>query len=200
MNLKHLFYSILILLFRLLDLFTTDIATVVDFSKQEQNFLVKDFGLSKSTFFISEIIFAFILIIIYLKSVKYTYIFKIKSHSFSNYLYFFFFQEKEFNLLKVFSLFSFKRTFLLYGMIIPKLYITTSLIFSLNNYWVYLFHKDIKNAVTLYMFFDKAYIIDFIIFYLPLIIFLIFMFQKLKIEYNKGNDTKWKKEIIYCAK
>jgi hypothetical protein len=188
MNLKNIRNSILILVFRLLDLYTTHIATPNDFANQEQNFLVKDLGLSKTAFFIEEVIFAFFLIAMYVISIKKNEIFKIKANTFSSYSKMFFFNKKEKNkFVKYLCSFSLKRAFYLYGTIIPQIYITTSIILALNNYWVYLLIKGIKPAVSSYRCFDKMYGIDFIIFYLPIILFLAFMYHKLKKEYRKNN-------------
>jgi hypothetical protein len=188
MNLKYFTNSLLILIFRSLDLYTTHIATPNDFANQEQNFLVKDFGLSKTPYFASEMVFAFVLITIYLVSIEKTEIFKIKTDSFFSYLRMFFFNKKEkTKWFKCLCSFSLKKTFYLYGTIIPKLYIATSIILALNNYWVYLFVKGVKPVVSSYRYFDKIYVIDFIIFYLPIIIFFVFMHYKLKTEYKKSN-------------
>ncbi|PIY09921.1 MAG: hypothetical protein COZ17_11510 [Flavobacteriaceae bacterium CG_4_10_14_3_um_filter_33_47] len=188
MNLKRIFNSILILVFRLLDLYTTHIATPIDFANQEQNFLVKDLGLSKTAFFVEEVIFAFLLIAIYLLSIKKNEIFRIKANTFSSYLKTFFFNKKEKNkFIKYFGFYSLKKTFYLYGTIIPQLYITTSIILALNNYWVYLLVNGIKTAATSYRYLNKIYVIDFIIFDLPVILLFVFMYHKLKVEYRKNN-------------
>ena len=188
MNLKHIRNSILIFVFRLLDLYTTHIATPNAFANQEQNFLVKNIGLSKIAFFIEEVIFAFLLIVMYLISIRKNDVFKIKANTFSSYLKMFFFNKKDNkNVLKYLCSFSFKKAFYLYGTIIPQLYIATSIILALNNYWVYLLIKGIKPAVSSYRFFDKMYGIDFIIFNLPVILFFAFMYHKLKKEYRKNN-------------
>ncbi len=188
MCLKHIRNSILVFVFRLLDLYTTHIATPFNFKNQEQNFLVKDFRLSKTAFFVEETIFAFFLIGIYLVSTKKSRVFKIKSDTFLDYLKTFFFNKIEKNnVFKYFCSFSLKRTFYLYGTIIPKLYITISMILSLNNYWVYFFVKGIEPAKSSYRYFDRIYVVDFMIFYLPIVLFFVFIYQKLKKEYRRNN-------------
>lgn len=189
MKFKSYILCILIVLSRLLDLYTTHIATQEDFGIREQNFLVKVCGFSKNTFFISEVLFALLLAIIYLKAVKRTEYFRVKSNSFNSYLERVFFKKNFNNRFYLNWSFSFKNVFYLFGLIIPELYITTSIILSINNYWVYLFYTNNERAIELYKIFDRIHLIDFFIFYFPILLLVLYAYIRLRKFYLSANET-----------
>ncbi|PIB33165.1 hypothetical protein BFP78_02585 [Gaetbulibacter sp. 5U11] len=164
MKFKTYFICFLILFFRGLDLYTTHIATTVNFKLQELNILVQKFGFDKQSFFISECIFAIILVLLYLLSQrKIIHYRKAKTFSEFNYINF----RTTFN--------SLKKLLFLFFEIIPVLYITNSIILSLNNYLVYLYHENYKKAIDLYTFLDKNGVLDFFIYKNPIILLIFFM-------------------------
>lgn len=181
---KILLNSTLLFLFRCLDLISTKFACV-DFKNQEQNVMVKVFGLDMFSFFVYEILFAFFLIYIYVISTKKQNVFVIEASTFPKYLKAFFYPKGCITLFDFLFAFSYKNIFYLFGNIIPKLYITTSTILVLNNFWVYLFVKGVQPAIDLYMKFEKMHLIDFIIFDIPALIFVSFMIHRLFSEYKK---------------
>ncbi len=188
MLLKTISFSVGIFFFRIIDLYTTKLACI-DFKKQEQSMLVKSFNLNMTEFIIAEIIFAFILIIIYLFSFNKTNIYLIKTNSFSEYVFSFFFNDPKGKLPNIFAFSSLKKLFYLYGSIIPQLYIMNSIILSLNNYWVYLYSvKKNITAINSYNYLNNYYFFDFIILYFPIILFLFFSYRKLKFEYYKNSS------------
>lgn len=164
-----------ILLFRALDLFTTHLATSIDFSKQEQNFLVKKFNFSKIEFFISESIFAIFIVLLYLLSKKKNISF-LRANSLAG------FYNINFNISNFIS--SFKKLIFIFFSIIPQLYITTSCILAINNFTVYLYHKNNSHTVKYYRLLDEYHIIDFILFVFPIILLCYFMHLKIKSHYK----------------
>ena len=164
-----------ILFFRALDLYTTHLATSIDFSKQEQNFLVKKFNFSKTEFFISESIFALLLVFLYLISKKKNISF-LKANSLVAFYNINFYMSNFID--------SLKKLILIFFSIIPQLYITTSCILILNNFAVYLYHRDYGFVVKYYKLLDNHHIVDFILFQFPIILLCWFMHLKIKSHYN----------------
>lgn len=116
-----------ILFFRGLDLYTTHLATSVDFSKQKQNFLVKNLNFPETEFFISESVFVLFLVLFYLLSKK-------KKMSFLRVNSLVACYNSDFNTSNLIS--SLKKLTLIFFSIIPQLYITTSCILAINNFAV----------------------------------------------------------------
>jgi hypothetical protein len=114
-NYKTIFISKTVLVFRFLDLYTTHLATSIDFANQEQNFLVKTLKFNKFSYFVTEVFFAFLLAYFYIKAKRnlpYS-----KATTFAKFYYLnFSFKMNKFN--------SFGKLFNIYSLIIPKLYIT----------------------------------------------------------------------------
>ena len=174
-NLKTIIICFSILFFRALDLYTTHLATSIDFSKQEQNFLVKEFNFSETEFYISESIFAVFLVFLYLLSKK-------KKMSFLRANSLLAFYNINFNTSRLIS--SLKKLILIFFSVIPQLYITTGCILATNNFAVYLYHQDNSYAVKYYKLLDDYHIIDFILFLFPIILLCCFMHLKIKSHYN----------------
>lgn len=176
MKLKTYFICFLLLFFRGIDLYTTHIATTTNFKLQEQNIFVKKFGFDKQTFFVSELIFAVILVLLYLYSKKKIILYK-QASTFSEFTHI--------NFRKLLD--SLKKFLFIFFEIIPILYITNSIVLSLNNYLVYLYHENNKSAIELYKFLDKNNVISFIIYKNPVILLLVFMSIKIYSKYKQSS-------------
>lgn len=183
---KIYIFSTFIFGFRLLDLFSTKLA-VHDFKNQEQNILVKFFNLNIYIFFIVEIFLAFFFVFCYIYYYKNKKVFEIKKETLIQYLKNFFFKKNNPKIIDWLFNMSFKRVIILFGSIIPIFIITTSIIFSLNNYWVYLFNKGNETAIKYYLCFNSMYFFDFIIFVFPPLFLFFLLYKKL---YNSFNIYK----------
>lgn len=179
-------YFILIVLFRIIDLITTELC-IVNFQEQEQNLIVKFFHLDMKSFFILEIVLAFVLAFVFLYSKRKTYYFEFKQEKFINYIEFYFFQKNKTTLKDWITFTNIKRVVVLFGSIMPVYIITTSSIFSINNIWVYLYIEGNKKAMLAYDFLESCYFFDFIIFILPVLIIVFLLYRKLKKEYLNNN-------------
>lgn len=175
LDLRTIIICFSILFFRALDLYTTHLATAIDFSKQEQNFLVRNFNFSKAEFFISESIFAVFLVFLYLLSKKKTLSFLMTNNLMA-------FYTANFKISNLIS--AIKKLIFIFFSIIPELYITTSCILAINNFAVYLYHQDNGFVVKYYKLLDDYHIIDFILFQFPIILLCWFMHLKIKSHYN----------------
>lgn len=177
----------LIFLFRMLDLFTTYLSNV-DFSRQEQNVLVKLFNLNMYNFFIMEIILAFLLTFCYAYSTKKIQEFNIKSDDFISYNKLYFFKKSKIGFFDWLFNFSIKRSLVLFGTIIPVFIITTSVLYSLNNIWVYLFVTANKVAIKYYLLFNDFYFFDILIFVFPFSFLIYLLYGKLLEKYKFYNS------------
>ena len=164
-----------ILFFRALDLYTTHLATTIDFNNQEQNFLVRNFNFTKTEFFISESIFAIFLVFLYLISKK-------KNISFLMADSLIAFYKANFNISNFIS--ALKKLIIIFFSIIPELYITTSCILAVNNFAVFLYHRNNNFVVKYYKLLDDYHTIDFILFQFPIILLCLLMHLKIKLHYN----------------
>lgn len=180
------FICLIIFLARVLDLFTTYTSNS-NFKSQEQNFLVKIFNLNIIEFFVIEIILAFILILVFLFSVKKKEVFKIKADNFLIYYSFFFLKKEKVFLRDWLLMLSFKRIVVLFGSIIPTFIITTSILFSLNNFWVNLFMSKNQIAIKYYLLFNRFCFFDILIFIFPPLFLIFLLYKKLKKEYLVNN-------------
>ena len=182
----YFIYCLIILFSRIIDLTTTYIAAD-NFRFQEQNILVKIFNLSFIEFCIVDLLIAFFLILNYLYSVHELNRFIIISKSFCSYIKLFLYMKENITKLNFLFLMSFKRVLILYGSITPLYIFFTSIIFSLNNIWVFYYMKDNNAAVRAYNFMDQYYFFNFIIFILPVIILIFLSYKKLREEYSRYN-------------
>lgn len=177
-NYKTILISKIVLIFRFLDLYTTHLATSIDFANQEQNFLVKTLKFNKFSYFVAEVFFAFLLVYFYItakRNLPYS-----KATTFAKFYYLnFSFKKNKFN--------SFGKLFNIYSLIIPKLYITTSIILAINNYTVFLYNKNCNLAIELYDCLHENFIIDFCLFIFPVILFFYLMSIKIYSIYREQN-------------
>lgn len=171
-----------ILIFRIIDLTTTSFV-IDDFLMQEQNILVKVFNLNFFQFCIIDIFLAFLLILIYLNSVKNSALFKIKSITLVCFSKTFLYKKSELTVWDYFLNMSFQRALILFGSITPKYIIITSFIFSVNNIWVYLYMENNEQAILYYNYLSTYYFFDFVIFILPIIILIFLLYKKLKNQF-----------------
>lgn len=183
---KILIPSILIFSSRVLDLYTTQLG-MKNFQKEEQNILVEIFNLNFFQFCIIDILLAFLLILIYIYSVNNSKFFKIKSNNLFSFSKIFLYKKKELTILDFLIKMSFKRILILFGSIIPLYIFITSCIFSINNFWVYLYIENTQAAIKTYNFLNSYYFFDFIIFILPILILLQLLYQKIKKEFYLHN-------------
>ena len=183
---NYFLISILIVTFRMLDLYTTKLA-IVDFANQEQNLLVKIFKLNMNDFFIVEIGIALLLCLCYIYSYKNYSVFNFKQDTFVKYINFFFFTKTRSNVFDWLFKISFRKAIILFGTIIPVFIISTSIIYSLNNYWVYLVISSNSTAIKYYKLFDQYYFFDFIIFVIPILLLVYLLFDMLRKNFLKNN-------------
>lgn len=179
---KYIIFFIIIC-FRIIDLYTTKLAAVIDFSKQEQNLLVKIFNLDMKSFFILELILAIILGAIYLYYENNKDLFKLNKTNFTSYIKYYFFRKDYVTWSDWLIKFNGKSILVLFGSIIPIFLITTSILYSLNNYWVHLNNKGNFNAIKYYVKFSKFYFFDILIFVVPPLFLFFLLYKKLKNQY-----------------
>src|SRR5690554_6654060 len=147
MKVKIIF--ILIILSRIVDLYTTKLA-IDDFLLQEQNLIVKLFKLEMKTFFLFELLLAFLLGFCYLYYKKNESLFKIGEPHFFSYITLFFFSRRQVKLSDGLFKIKLSRVLVLFGGVIPIYVIVTSLLFSINNYWVYWYQEKNQRAIKYY--------------------------------------------------
>jgi hypothetical protein len=186
MNIKVKLSCILIIVSRFVDLFSTYFS-VVDFKSQETNVLVKILKLSFWEFCIIDILLAALLVIVYLYSIKSSDQFKINSSNLFSYSKMFIYKKEFLSTSEYMFSMSFNRIVVLFGTIIPIYIFLTSLIFSLNNFWVYLYIVNNDFAVSSYRLFNSYCFFDFIIFVLPIFILIFLLHRKLKSKYYLYN-------------
>jgi hypothetical protein len=186
MNKKFYLTLILVILLRILDFYTTHLA-VIDFQDQEQNLLVKIFKLSFNQLFLIDIFLVSIFLYLYYLSIKNHSIFNIKADNLLNYSKIYFFDKININLIDLFLKTKLKKTFYIFGAISPKFLIITSIIFSINNYFVYLSFIKNHKIVNLYYILDSFYFFHFIIFFLPIFIIFYLLLKELNLNYVKYN-------------
>jgi hypothetical protein len=182
---KKYIISCFIILARIIDLYTTTLG-LKDFKKEEQNLLVKMFNLNLFEFFLLEILLAFLLAIIYLYYEKNKHLFLINTISFTNYISLFLFNKIGINFFDLLLRYKYKNILVVLGSILPKYIIITSILFSLNNYWVYLINIGNERALNLYLSFDNYYFFDFLIFIFPIFLLIYFILRKLNYEFKKN--------------
>jgi hypothetical protein len=177
---RNIIFSSLIILFsRILDLFTTYLSTT-DFYNQETNFLVKLFNINFKEFIILDIILAFLLIILHVYSTNKYHYFNIISESFNKYFVYFFYSKNNITFEDFLFKIKIKKSMILFGLILPKYVLYSSLIFCLNNLWVYFYINNNKIAIKGYDFFNKFHFFDFIIYVLPITILVYLIYNRLK--------------------
>jgi hypothetical protein len=186
MNKKFYITIIFVILLRILDFYTTHLA-VIDFQNQEQNLLVKIFNLSFYQLFFIDIFLVTIFLYLYYLSIKNHFIFKIQADNLLNYSKRYFFDRININIIDLLFKAKLKKTFYIFGAIAPKFLIITSIIFSINNYFVYLSFKKHYKIANLYYFLDSFYFFHFIIFFLPIFILLYLLYIELNLNYVKYN-------------
>jgi hypothetical protein len=187
MNLKIKLNCIIIILSRLVDLYSTHVS-VIDFKEQETNFLVKIFNLNFWEFCLIDVLLAFLLVILYLYSVKKSSLFRINESNFFSYTKKYLYKKKILTLYEYIFSMSFVRVLILFGTVVPIYIFITSLIFSLNNLWVYLFNRNYSFAVNSYNLLSSYCFFDILIFILPIIILIFQLYNKLKNEYYLYNS------------
>ena len=180
MKVKIIF--ILIILSRIVDLYTTKLA-IDDFLLQEQNLIVKLFKLEMKTFLLFELLLAFLLGFCYLYYKKNESLFKIGEPHFFSYITLFFFSRRQIKLSDGLFKIKLSRVLVLFGGVIPIYVIVTSLLFSINNYWVYWYQEKNQRAIKYYHLFAEFYFFDFIIFVFPPLFLFYLLYRKLKLEY-----------------
>lgn len=180
---KTKFIFILIIFFRLFDLYTTQLG-IKNFYKEEQNLLVKVFHLDMKAFFILEIILAFLLAFSYLYYLKNSDSFNFSKSSFLNYVNFYFFNKENSNYKDWLLKMKLNKIMILFGSIIPVFIITISIVFSINNIWVYLFNIGNEFAIKYYLIFNKIYFFDIVIFVFPPLLLFFLLYTKLFNSYS----------------
>lgn len=175
---KAKFIFIVIISFRLLDLYTTQLG-LVNFQEEEQNLFVKFFHLDMQTFFIFEIIVAILLASCYLFYHKHKKEFIFSKNTFFEYFNFYLFKKNNPKLSDWLFKMSFKRVLILLGSVIPVFIITTSIFFSLNNIWVYLYNIGNESAIKSYLIFNNIHFFDILIFVFPPLFLIFLIYRKL---------------------
>lgn len=183
MRIKTILICLLIFIFRIIDLYTTQLG-IKNFEKEEQNLIVKVTGMNMSTFFIMEIILAFLLIACYLLYLKNKSLFAIKAVNLNQYINLFFFNKSTANIKDWLTYFNFKKALVLFGSCIPFYIITTSILFCLNNCWAGLYNANNQTAIRYYLIFNDYYFFDFLIFIFPVIFLLFLLARKIFKEYK----------------
>lgn len=183
MNVKTIVVSVLIFVFRMIDLATTKLA-LKNFEMQEQNIIVKMTSMSMVTFFILDTVLALFLALLYLYYSKNRFLFSINTSSLKQYTNMFFFDKSKSKIKDWFVNLNLRKTVVLFGAIVPAFVITTSTLFSLNNYWVYLFDEGDELAIKYYLLFNRFYLFDFIIFVFPVLFILVLLVRKVCLEYR----------------
>ena len=179
---KNILLALIIVMVRLLDLYTTQLG-IINFQEEEQNLLVKFFHLDMQTFFILEIILALLLAICYLFYYKNKEEFDFTKKTFLDYFHFFLFKKNNPKILDWLFKMSLKRVLILLGSVVPVFIITTSTIFSLNNIWVYFYNIGNNNAIMYYEILWKFHFFDFVIFVFPPLFLLFLLYKKLHNSY-----------------
>ena len=179
---KVKFTIITIILFRILDLYTTQLG-LINFQNEEQNLLVKLFNLDIESFFILEIFFAFLFAMCYFFYTINRKAFIISKNTFLDYSRYYFFGKTNLTLFELIFKQDKKKTLILVGSVLPIYIISTSIIFSINNYWVYLFNLGNELAIYYYQLLNKYYFFDFIIFIFPPLFLVYLLYRKLKTSY-----------------
>ena len=186
MKFKTILISASIFIFRVLDLYTTQLG-IKNFQKEEQNLIVKITRMDMKTFFIIEVILAVLAVGCYLFYLKNRNLFVIKAISLKQYINLYLFNKTTSKIKDWLTYFNFKKILVLLGSCIPVYVITTSILFSLNNYWVYLYNENNKAAVKYYLLFNDYHFFYFIIFVFPVILLFFLLIQKFikELERNK---------------
>lgn len=182
MNVKAIVVSVIIFVFRMIDLVTTKLA-LKNFEMQEQNIIVKMTSMSMVTFFILETVLAFFLALLYLYYSQNRSLFSINTSSLKEYISLYFFDKSKSKMKDWFISLNLRKTVVLFGAITPAFVITTSTLFSLNNYWVYLFDEGDELAIKYYRLFNRLYLFDFIISVFPVLFILVLLVRKIRLEY-----------------
>jgi hypothetical protein len=183
---KKYLISTLIIISRCLDLYSTQFG-IINFKEEEQNLLVSFFNLNMTSFFILELILAILMVICYLYFSKNKNVFIIQEISFFNYLKMFFYDRVNPNILDWIFKMKTKKILILFGSIIPIFVITISIIFSLNNYWVYQYNSGNNIAINYYEVLNKFYFFDFLIFIFPPLFISYLIYKKLRKSYDFYN-------------
>lgn len=180
--------SLLILLFRFFDLYTTKLA-VNNFSIEEQNLIVKFLNLNIIEFFIFEFFLAIIFVFCYIYSSKKSNVFKVEKTSFKEYVNYFFFMKDESRIIDWLFKIKFNKVIILFGSIVPVFILTTSTLFSVNNIWVFLFNRNNEVAIRYYLRLNDFYFFDILIFVFPPLFLIYLLCRKL---YNSYLLNKYK--------
>lgn len=179
---KFIILTILIILSRALDLYTTYVSTI-DFKTQEQNLIVKIFDLSFNQFVYFEIITISLVIYLYYYSIQKKEVFLYNVANFKQYLKVYFYNKSTLSTSSLFFSMKLSRIFLLMGAIAPYYIIPTSLLFSVNNYFVNLYVKGNLTVIKHYKNLDSFYFFDFIIFIVPPLFLIILSLRYLYLKY-----------------
>ena len=174
--------SVVVLLFRSLDFYTTNLA-VVDFYIQEQNLLVKAFKVSFCQLILIDLLIVVFFLWAYHYSLVKANIYNIKSSNFKEYTIMYFFEKEKISFFDISFRVKIKKVLILFGSIAPIFLITTSTLFSLNNFLVYGVNVKNEKAIKYYSFFESFYFFDFIIFIFPILFLFCLMFFRLKKGY-----------------
>lgn len=186
MNVKNVLICVLIFAFRILDLYTTQLG-IKNFQEDEQNLIVKITEMNMKTFFVLEVIFALLFVACYLLYLKNKNLFLIKSFNLKQYINLYFFNKTTSKIKDWLIYFNYKKVLVLFGSCIPFYVITTSILFSLNNYWVGLYNKNNQIAIKYYLMFNDYYFFDFIIFVFPVLLLLFLLVRKMYVEFKRNN-------------
>ncbi|MRX69591.1 hypothetical protein SAMN06265349_102194 [Flavobacterium resistens] len=193
MNAKTILICILIFISRVVDLYTTLLAaqfSMKNFHNEEQNLIVKITSMSMKTFFIMEIILAGLVIGCYLLYLKNRNLFAIKAFNLKQYINMYFFNKTTTEIKDWLTYVNLKKTLVLFGSCVPIYIVTTSILFSLNNYWVSLYKENNQTAIKYYLSLNKYYFFDFIIFVFPIILIMLLLIHKLYNEFENNNISK----------
>ena len=135
-----------------------------------------------------EIVVAFFLAFFYAYSTKNNQEFDIKSDDFKKYNVLYFFKKSKIGFFDWLFNFSIKRSLVLFGTIIPVFIIVTSILYSLNNIWVYLFVTANNVAIKYYLLFNDFYFFDILIFVFPFSFLIYLLYNKLLEKYKFYNS------------
>lgn len=183
MRIKTILICLLIFIFRIIDLYTTQ-SGIKNFEKEEQNLIVKATGMNITTFFIMEVILAVFLVSCYLFYLKNKKLFVIKANNLGQYINLYLFSKPTTTIIDWLTYFNFKRVCVLFGSCIPFYIIITSILFCLNNCWAGLYNENNITAIKYYLIFNDYFFFDFIIFVFPVLFLLFLLVRKLFTEYK----------------
>ncbi len=185
MNIKVILLVLLILIFRVSDIISTHFALLNQKGlENEANLLVKFFNINSFTiFYAMEMVFAILMVLLYLYSEKRNVIFKIKAINFKEYLNFIFYKKRKISLFEFVFKTSIKNSIIVIGQITPYVVIATSTLYIINNMFVYLANSD-RHYNRIYFKINDIVPFKLLIYTIPVIVLLIILFTFLFKKYK----------------